>query len=376
MKKLLAITAYLLMANSWSLDLMTYNTGLAHSFVAYAKERVPLLIDNLKKEQADIVCLQEVWNKADRTKFIKELKGIYPYSFQAKGEQQYASKAPVCAIGDLFGEGKFFTCVQKNCNQGDDDAKTKCYRTVCGPSLDALTEENRECAGALMSHVGKNIVQTMAALFRPLIKTTLFSYDGELGLLLLSKHKITDQKFIDWKKMSTLNHRGALMAKVHVEGKEHNVLCTHLTANLEETVPYTGIFEGWENEQRLQVDEMLSKYRTDGPTYMMGDFNCSFENSQFNISPEFQANCQRFVDAGFSDPMSEVIQECTFCQNNTLAEETKSTSIDHIFINNASIVDAKVVLKDVVTLDKKTKSSEEPIQSNLSDHYALKVTVE
>jgi exonuclease III len=46
----------------------------------------------MDSSQADIVCLQEVWNGDDRQKIIEEVKSIYPYGHTSIIEQKYLEK--------------------------------------------------------------------------------------------------------------------------------------------------------------------------------------------------------------------------------------------------------------------------------------------
>ena len=57
MKKILFITLCVFSHIALSKSVMTYNVGLAHTFVPLAKERLPHIMDALKREQGDVVCL-------------------------------------------------------------------------------------------------------------------------------------------------------------------------------------------------------------------------------------------------------------------------------------------------------------------------------
>ena len=257
---ILLILLFSLGINATELKLSTFNTGLAYGFVAHAKERLPQIIKALQQSDSDLLCLQEVWKKRDRKKIARALKSIYPFSFDQKGDQLRAAKAPVCKIKELFGEGKFLSCMLKNCMDGDSDQQTVCSRTTCGVALENLKQSNRECAGVLMAQVGKSTLVSMYTLFEPFARPGMFAYKGENGVLLLSKYPLKNRQVIDWKKSSTLNHRVALTAMVEKDGKQVKVACMHLTANLDRLIPYTGIFQDWEEENSHQVEELLNSY--------------------------------------------------------------------------------------------------------------------
>ena len=356
-----------------SYNLLTFNTGLAHSFVAHAKERLPEIIKALEKDDSDVVCLQEVWNKKDRQKIIKALKKKYPHSFFVKGAQLKADKTPVCRIKELFGEDRFLSCMMENCMDGDSDHQTTCSRKVCAKALIDLTNSNRQCASVLMAQVGQNTFWSMVKLFSPLKKPGLFAYEGENGLLMMSKHRMKNRKFIDWKKSSTLNHRGALFTEIDLLGKTNQFVCTHLTANLSTTIPYSGEFDSWELEQELQVLDLLKRMnQSRKPLFLMGDFNCSFVDSAFDVGGEFPKNCQKFIEHKFSDPTSEERLGCTYCSGNTLVDDSENNvALDHIFVINANYEKAEIIFDEKVTIIEKKQE----LITNISDHFGLKIKV-
>jgi endonuclease/exonuclease/phosphatase family metal-dependent hydrolase len=369
--KILALILLFCSLNSFAHEasFLTYNTGLAHGFVAMAKQRLPHIIDALKSEQSDVVCLQEVWKKKDRKKIIKQLKKIYPYSYYEKKSQLRASKKPVCKIKQLFGEGRFLTCMLNNCMGQGSDHQTVCSRTTCGPALEWLKINNRECASTLMAQVGRNTILSMYVLFEPFIRPGMFAYNGANGLLMLSKKPLQNKRFIDWKKESTLNHRGALVADINLENRKISVACTHLTANLENSIPYTGTYEGWESENLIQTNDLI-KRSEDKDAIFMGDFNCSVANSSTGVESEFEQNCKQFSINNYEDPMTDLEMGPTFSLDNSLVEPTEhNLSLDHIFYKNMELVSSDILFQKRVLLDDGKKS----VESNISDHFAFRV---
>ena len=47
------------------LTITTWNLGLAHSYVRYATQRIPHIIEALKNHDTDVLCVQELWNQED-----------------------------------------------------------------------------------------------------------------------------------------------------------------------------------------------------------------------------------------------------------------------------------------------------------------------
>ena len=70
MSPILLLSATLAMpsahAGAHTLDVETWNVGLAHGFVDDAAARLPGILEALKEADVDVICLQEVWEPADR----------------------------------------------------------------------------------------------------------------------------------------------------------------------------------------------------------------------------------------------------------------------------------------------------------------------
>ncbi len=131
---LLLTSSSLYAGTGTSLKLTTFNVGLAHTFVHHAKERLEPISERLQKLDSDIVCIQEAWTKKDRKKIKKALKKTYPHLHMTKIKQLKAKKAPVCKIKELFGKGRFVSCMQKQCGGLDGDEFTDCISILVAAS--------------------------------------------------------------------------------------------------------------------------------------------------------------------------------------------------------------------------------------------------
>jgi len=351
-------------AHSQELKVTSYNAGLAHTFVPLAKERLPHSIDALKNHDADVLCLQEVWKKSDRKDIYKELEEFFSQSHFTKIKNLREGRRPTCKIKELFGEGKFVSCMQTQCKDLDGDDFTDCILDKCGGALESLKNTNRQCATALMAQVGKNTILGMLTILNPIARAGLFAYKGSDGLMLFSRYPIKDKSIADFSSISTLNRRRALKATLDVEGKNVDVYCTHLSADLSRTVPYTGKFDSWIEENMAQINQLMEHAAVSASrSIIMGDFNCGFASP--GIDSELENNCRRTQQFSFKNALEQIGPECTFCQDNTLnAGETKSVAIDHVLYRGFDLIDAHVEFKELVTL-KDGKST------NLSDHYGV-----
>jgi endonuclease/exonuclease/phosphatase family metal-dependent hydrolase len=261
--------------------------------------------------------------------------------------------------------------MQNSCGDLDGDEFTDCLINKCGEPLEDLRTTNRLCASALMAQVGKSPIASIVTLLNPLRRAGQFSYKGSNGLMLFSKYPIKEKRYIDFKEISTLSRRGALSVVLDVKGKELQVMCTHLSADLTQTVPYTGIFKNWAEENKEQFSRLLQTANHKlYPTALIGDFNCGFADRLAGLSGELESSCQQAIDWSYSDFLSEELEECTFCGDNLLNDaDQENEAIDHIFLKGMTPISGKVVFKDEVYILRDRSQQ----RTSLSDHYGLKV---
>lgn len=365
-------------ANDQGLRLTTFNAGLAHTFVLHAEQRVDKIVEELNKLDTDVICLQEVWTKKDRKKLEKGLKKNFPHAFKMKIKQTRSKRKPTCKIKELFGEGKFVQCMKDQCSGLSGDAFTSCIINKCGTALENLKNSNRECAQGLMAQVGKSTLGSLWAVLNPFVAAGQYTYKGSTGLMILSKLPLEKTGVLDFSDISFLSRRAALKAVVKKNGRENQLYCTHLTANLDGTAPYAGALSGYREENLSQVDRMIKdSQESDIPTFLLGDFNCSKKNVSADVEGEFEESCKKFSDAGFKDPIDEINPECTFCRTNNLVNEGNDPHgyankiLDHIFTKGMYTDNAEVVMKQKV----KIKLKDKEIDSNLSDHFGVTVNL-
>ncbi|MBI2519154.1 MAG: endonuclease/exonuclease/phosphatase family protein [Bdellovibrio sp.] len=362
------------------ITLVTYNLGLAHGFVDLAKERRVEQEKILPKVPADIFCMQEVWSKKDRKAITRAMAKQYPFSIVPKIEKTKANRAPVCKISDLFGkdtggEPKIVTCFQTKCKGLQGQAFTSCVINDCRASLENLKQSKRQCAQALMAQVGKNPTLAMLQLLSPLKKVDLFTYKGSNGLMLFSKYPFGKQGLTSMRELSTLTRRDFLYAEVDLPGGALFVGCTHPSANLAQSAPYTGPFRDWEEENAQQmkfIDEKISLLAAGKPMAILGDFNFGPSFPEQNIVGEFEKNYWDFVDTRYLDPIVwPQYRACTYCNSNSLNKPTDGNNIiDHILLKN---IDQERVLKTSLFMTERVSVERDKrmIETHLSDHFGV-----
>jgi endonuclease/exonuclease/phosphatase family metal-dependent hydrolase len=379
--------------NITHLNLLTYNLALAKGYIPYVEERFSHIIKELKKSDADIICLQEVWKDKHKAHLLKEIKSKFPYSLSSP-TKQYARKpgwfsGAACRIGDLFGKNKFVSCILDNCGKKSGKEKGHCIKYGCRPSLDQLAKDNRICAEALIASIGQNKVLAFFRLLNPLKMANKFLYQGAVGTMILSKFPLKKSGYLNIAEKSTLANRGALYASVNIKGKEHFIGCTHLPSNSSHSLPYVGdppykkgainFKSKYANENYYHMGVILDEFQTlagKKPQFFMGDFNCSLKDMAHGIYPDFEKSCQMIRDRGYSDPYANKTPQCTFCHDNTLLQHTRENEmiVDHIYMKNV-----KKVSSSIPTLKfKKTYpivSEGKTIMTHLSDHYGIQIKI-
>ena len=355
-------------ADASTLVIETYNVGLAHGFVDYAGERLPGIIAALQDSSADVICLQEAWEDNDREDIQDALAADFPHVQFTPTTQKKADEAPACRKKELFGEGRFVSCMQTDCAGTSGDDRTDCIIDRCGPVLDSLKTSNPQCANALMAQVGKSAPAALWAIMRPIRKAGLYAYGGSNGLMIVSRTPMADAGVLDFSDIATLNRRQALYIDVPFDAGTTRVYCTHLSADLSEIAPYPGPFASWGEENAAQVDALLAHAEGQESVALVGDFNCGMEGP--GLTGELSESCQRVLDAGYLDPVMTLSGQCTWCKDNILnaddGEELESL-IDHVFTRGLSPLSAERGYTQTVTFDAVTTS--------LSDHYGYQVSV-
>ena len=367
-------------SDNTKLTFMTYNLGLAHTFVPYAKERRASLIHQLQNVDSDILCLQEIWTQEDREKVMDSLKDKYPHILMPPITQSTVPEAPACRIRDLFGEGKIVSCFKDTCEGLKGDEFTQCVIIKCKDSLIKLKKNRIGCAQALMAQVGKNPLLTILKLLWPFGRPGVFVYEGSEGTMLLSKHPFVKGStgFKDLSKVSTLTHRGIIYADLSFDSKNFFMACTHLTANLSKAAPYAGSFSGWEEENRNQVSQLIELANIKGKSkikVLMGDMNAGPSIKSANINGDFEKSYNNFLKAGYIPSfVNNPNVQCTTCNTNNLREINDNNNIiDHVLFKDLP-TESNITSKVFFTEKTKIEINGVPIETNLSDHFGIQAS--
>lgn len=363
-------------ANADVLRVTSFNAGLLPNFVPLAAERVVPVAQAVAAHDADVLCLQEVWQAADVQTVVGALQRSYPSIYLPPVRQRFASRAPVCSTSDLE---PIVSCVLTQCLFGTSGI-FECLIGTCHDPLEDLAATNPECAQAITAQTGRSsseISDIQQELFSSSTPAGLFAFGGSSGLILASKLPLEQVQLIDFFDITTTSRRAAIFATVTKNGVRHRIACTHLQSNLDGLIPYTGSLGSWAGEQRGQAERMLigaANYSGSDPQYLAGDFNCSEGNNGTGVVGDLSENCRLFRDAGYGDVAGAQLG-CSFCSSNLLnaanssLAETRDVLLDHVFTQNLIFTGsaAQSVFTERIAVN--------GAQTNLSDHFGVRVAV-
>ncbi len=362
--------------NVETLRVTTFNVGLLPKFVPFADERVPELQTALAASDTDVICLQEVWRSDDAEQLRGSLALRYPHSAIVPPRLKFATQLPVCTTDDV---SDVLSCVVSNCLLGGQGI-FECVSQQCEESFNQLAGSNPQCADAITAQAGKSatdILEIQDELFSDTEPAPLYPFEGSAGLLLASKYPLQNVQTLDFFDFSTTSRRAALFATVTVNGRDQTIACTHLASDLDGIIPYTGRFNSFEGESRVEAQQMISfaaGYSGPNPQSLAGDFNCSETNAATGATSDFPATCESFRAAGYSDAAGVTLR-CSFCTENILNMQNATTSdnrdqvLDHVFTKTdlSTGLMARLLYTQTITIQGDSE--------NLSDHYGVQVTI-
>jgi endonuclease/exonuclease/phosphatase family metal-dependent hydrolase len=346
----------------------TYNAGLARGFVAHVEERAPRILEAFPADELDVLCVQEYWDDADWEALATRVSGTLPHRFRRPAEVEMGATAS-CEPGAL---DPVDACVRASCAGVSSAELTDCALANCGTQLEALPEDCFSCLAA-------NVALGDLALIRSICESAgggRYAYGGSFGTGILSRHPLaeTDSLLLD----ATTNRRAVLYARIPdtAIGEVH-FFCTHLTANLS-SVPYTGDYTGWPEEQAAQIQRLVAWTREKAPSgriVVAGDLNSG--PALPGITGELEANFAMWGAAGLrSAYAAQADVACTYCDDNPLnlgSMGGEGGLIDHVMLGaGLRAGSGRRFLDDAIEI----VVGGVPQTSAYSDHYGLVVPVQ
>ncbi len=347
--------------------LVSYNVGLARGFVSYADERAAPAGQAIAALDADVVCLQEVW--------LREEDGVWQRAYEETLRAATSAAFPHSYVeitlpiaGAVTGcnaaeAAPLEACVEAACPMIDPGELAMCALENCG-------DEYRATSSACQSCIASNLGNPVDVIIDRCLGDGGGAFsNGHNGLMLLSRHALSATSTRRFE--STITTRSVLHARVTLPALgETDVYCTHLAADLSAILAYPGMtYASFAEEQAAQIDGLLAfvdETATTGHVVVMGDMNTGLD--------ELPDNFARFTAGGFESPYTQV-SRCTYCPDNTLNAESESMgeAIDHVLLRmgRGYVTEASRILDQPVTITTETG----PLESHISDHYGVRVTV-
>ncbi|XP_056005664.1 uncharacterized protein LOC125660040 [Ostrea edulis] len=342
--------------------LLTLNTFLINIQTEYQK-RAEHIANNIGSTQADIICLQEVWDDKDVLAIVKANQEKYPYTLSGLHNetqellQSSKTNRPRCLeLGVLV---MAIRTVANGClGEEGDAARLKCLMEKAG-----YLDLSRQCI-ACLTFSGFDIGS--------LLKNCLFSniQTNLPGLLVLSKRKLLNPSMTYFRQEKTLFNRGYISFEVDQVG---DIRCTHQTSDSLGDY-YDGnlrtVYGSWEDQHFDETKTLISSFPNDKiRSIIMGDVNTGpFLPIQTELQGYFIDSYKYYKSQMF---MPTFETTCTYCLENPLAMDIDSGSIiDQVLVRTPEGDIA--TYKTMRVFDNLIPGETVPA----SDHYAVELLIE
>ncbi len=399
----------------------TFNVALAGAFIPFEAARRQPIVDAIAAHDADILCLQEVWEQADKEMIRDAAAAIYPHSAlfednldtpidDATNQQGEVPPPPTgfpCPDVDL-GEGVTIVdqmndavdCVRANCStlpDPEDDAgrttSAGCASANCVGAVAALLfgdPQQQRCYACVVTQLPTETFGFMRESCATVDNQDL-AFRGQNGVMILSRHPLKNAK--ELVVPGTWNRRTILSATVELpNGAELDTYCNHLTPIFSvppatiNTFPYTGQYgdgttdpSGWQAEQELQAQKLINYVTATSasrPAVILGDLNAGHAFPDEDIVAEGEETLILLESAFTPAYTADYAPLCTFCSTNPVtnpSNDPAATSgwIDHILVHN-------LPSESVLSTERIFDEDVAPVDGELvplSDHFGMRSVI-
>lgn len=355
------------------LSFVSFNAAQLAGLAPHPEQRLEATERDLPSLDADVICVQELWQPGDLTGVARAVESALPYahwSFEADGDA-VGGDAPACTTEEAE---RLSGCLLDNCGGIEGSALALCAVQSCADEFNTVSAACQQCIASNQSTDLESITVVCAS------GEGAASYTDQTGLLLLSRLPLSEVGYRAYD--SSLGDRGALWARVETElAGTVDVYCTHLAATLSDA-PYVGPYGSWEGERAAQLEQYLdyvSETRAPGGAVaLLGDMNCGPETERARAAaPDTFA---RFGAEGFSAPYAELDGRCTWCSDNPLTgsgdgEAELGAILDHVLLSGFDAV-GDVGATRVLDEQVRVLVDGEEVMTTRSDHYGVQVTID
>jgi len=379
----------------------TFNVALAGAFIPFEAARRPYIVEAIAASDADILCLQEVWDQSDKVAIRDGAAEAFPHSAffeddldtpveDATNQQGEVPPLPTtapCAEEPLTSQmNTFVDCLRDNCSTipDSDDGRTTseaCAAASCPEAALPLLfgdAEAQRCYACVATQLPTETFADMRSRCPTVVNQDL-AFQGQNGVMILSRRPLKNVEELVIP--GTYNRRTILSATVELlTGAELDTYCNHLTPIFSGPLfPYTGQYVGWQEEQELQAEKLIN-YVTETsdnrPAVILGDLNSGRAFPQQDIVAEGEETLILLEAVYAPAYTTDYTPLCTFCSTNPVTNpgndpDETSVWIDHILLDKlpaASVVSTERVYdEDVVPVGDQTVP--------LSDHFGMRSVI-
>jgi endonuclease/exonuclease/phosphatase family metal-dependent hydrolase len=387
----------------------TYNVALAGSFLPFEAERRAVLPAELAAIDADVICVQEAWQQADKEAIVAGVAGAFPHTAHVLHDQDTPlddATDETGAVPDPFDTAPCGTdalttalnnamdCLATNCNTdagGSDDGfttSTDCAQEFCTSQVSALLVSPDPAAKRCYGCIASSLPDSPFSEIRDDCANNVnggLAFNGQSSLMILSKHPLED---VEVRVVPGTWNRRIFMAATMVPGDGRppvDVYCNHLTPVFDSiTFPYTGQYgkgstgkSGWAAEQLLQANKLVAwvaERSGEGAAVLLGDFN-SGRDFGVGLIPEGPETFALLSEEYLHVFAPDYTPSCTYCTDNAINGGEDDEWIDHIFWSGPapkSISSERTFDEPIVPA---TDDMGTPITVELSDHFGFRATI-
>ena len=390
----------------------TFNVALAGAFIPFEAERRPYIGEAIAASDADILCLQEVWDQTDKVAMRDVAAEAFPHSaffednLDTRVEDdtnQQGVVPPLPTTAPCAGEplttqlNAGVDCLEEFCSTPDGrTTNLTCAEDNCLGEVLALLvgDPPLRCYACFATQLPTELLTDIRTRCPSVVNQEL-AFQGQNGVMILSRHplKNVDELVVP----GTWNRRTILSATAELpNGAEIDVYCNHLTPIFTSsnpvinTFPYTGQYGegmtdagGWQAEQELQAEKLIN-YVTETsdtrPAVILGDLNSGRAFPQQDIVAEGEETLILLEAVYAPAYTTDYTPLCTFCSTNPVTNpsgdpDETSSWIDHILLNTLSsdsvVSTERVYDEDVVPV----VTAQGQIMVPLSDHFGMRSVI-
>jgi hypothetical protein len=340
----------------------TVNASLYGANSAFEGERRPAVYAKIAARQADVMCIVEVLDQADKDGIANAAQAWFPYAYEIKtdlttqptdpaeadGGAPAAVTAPPCDGVSPSEVQAIYSCVAAKCStngaMGTLSLTDDCLVQACvlpfadlyqhGPQDDA-------CYDCIVDYLTSWETLSYGQSQCTTVAVAPLTFNGQSSAMILSHYPLTNTAA--YILPSTNQRREVLYAEVELEDAPIDFYCVHLTApEVDTDLPYEGTYgqdvttklpdggviitNGYEQEQDLQTDRVIEYIEqrsmpTGRPTIIAGGWYSTVELEDAGTvvlgsrSPEvMQALDSRYDGGAFvrADPPAYVPM-CDYC---------------------------------------------------------------